>query len=106
MATVLHAQGATSNSGLGLQSFSSEMETIRHLVSVIQTKLLVFWDSLNKNLKQDRIFLELYEQAWRTTNSALKKMEAYVPEQLFSLWTPQFCQWHVAHTTQELIQVY
>lgn len=41
-ATLLRPQGATSNSGLGLQRSSSEMETIRHLVSVIQTKLIVF----------------------------------------------------------------
>lgn len=56
-ATLLRPQGATSNSGLGLQRSSSEMETIRHLVSVIQTKLIVFWDNLNKNLIQDWTFV-------------------------------------------------
>lgn len=48
MATLLHPPGETNKAGLGLQRSSLEMETIRHLVSAIQTKVLAFWDNLNK----------------------------------------------------------
>lgn len=38
------------------------METIRHLVSAIQTKVLAFWDNLNKTWNKTESFGEPYEK--------------------------------------------